>query len=272
MIKIVDIDGLFEEYISSFVKENIGKIKPEEIENEIPVLYEKFGKETLKELDGKTPETYYKDFSAEELVFALIEHIKSGVSVSDFLCEEITKKDTETLLLEKLESEENEEFTVYAMNILNDKKSLKALDKYLEIVEWDYPETVKEIATEFLCENAEKVKDKILSGWSEYSVKAKYYFCEVLSNTTDDERVLAILLEQFAIHADELPLYASYLAKFGDDKALPFLYTAIENEKLNYHEFEELRFAIESLGGTYDKKRDFTKDKLYKKIKGIEEN
>ena len=49
MIKIVDIDGLFEEYISSFVKENIGKIKPEEIENEIPVLYEKFGKETLKE-------------------------------------------------------------------------------------------------------------------------------------------------------------------------------------------------------------------------------
>ena len=69
MIKIVDIDGLFEEYISSFVKENIGKIKPEEIENEIPVLYEKFGKETLKELDGKTPETYYKDFSEEDLNF-----------------------------------------------------------------------------------------------------------------------------------------------------------------------------------------------------------
>ncbi len=271
MVKILDLDNLFEEYISDFVKQNIGKIKPEEIENQIPVLYEKFGGESLSELGGKTPTTYYKDFSAEELVNALITHIETGVSVSDYLCEAITEKDSEGVLLSKLESVENEEFTVYAMNILNDKKSLSALDKYLEIVEWDYPEPLKEIATEFLCENALKVKDKILERWGEYSINAKGYFCEILSNASGDERILALLLEQFALHPDEMPLYANYLAKFGDDKALPFLYTAIESEKINYHEFEELRFAIETLGGVYDKQRDFRKDKTYKKIKGIKE-
>ena len=39
-------------------------------------------------------------------------------------------------------------------------------------------------------------------------------------------------------------------------------------EDITYAEFEELRFAIETLGGEYDKKRDFSSDKTAKKIKG----
>ena len=45
--------------------------------------------------------------------------------------------------------------------------------------------------------------------------------------------------------------------------------TAIENEKISYADFEELRFAIEALGGSYDKIRDFKSDKSFKKIKGV---
>ena len=45
MIKILDLDKLFDKYIESYVYSNIGKIKPEEIENNIPVLYKKFGDE-----------------------------------------------------------------------------------------------------------------------------------------------------------------------------------------------------------------------------------
>ena len=43
MIKVIDTDKLFDDYISDYVYSNIGKIKPEEIENQMPVLYEKFG-------------------------------------------------------------------------------------------------------------------------------------------------------------------------------------------------------------------------------------
>ena len=62
MNKIIDIDALFDKYISDYVYGNIGKMKPEEIENKIPDLYVKFGDEKLKDLDGKTPNTFYKDF------------------------------------------------------------------------------------------------------------------------------------------------------------------------------------------------------------------
>ena len=54
-------------------------------------------------------------------------------------------------------------------------------------------------------------------------------------------------------------------------KSSDYIYVAqiahSEIEKINYFDFEELRFAIESLGGQYDKTRDFTADKVYKKIK-----
>ena len=39
-------------------------------------------------------------------------------------------------------------------------------------------------------------------------------------------------------------------------------------EKINYADFEELRFVIEALGGEYKGDKDFSADKIYKKIKG----
>ena len=48
MVKIIDVDVLFDKFISDFVYGNIGKVKPEEIENRIPELYVEFGNTSLK--------------------------------------------------------------------------------------------------------------------------------------------------------------------------------------------------------------------------------
>ena len=61
MVKVIDIDALFDEYIKEYVYSNIGKVKPEEIEDKIPQLYVQFGDTSLSQLDGKTPNTYIKD-------------------------------------------------------------------------------------------------------------------------------------------------------------------------------------------------------------------
>ena len=271
MIKVIDIDGLFDKYISDYVYSNVGKASPEEIENKIPELYEKFGDEALNELDGKTPNTYYAETPATELVNALKQHVEQGVPVSDFLCEALRDGDSETTLVKALSEEENEEFILYCMNILNDKGSKLAYNKYLNFILWDYSETIRELATELLGEMANLVKGRILSEFYEVDETKKACLTEILSKAGKDDKVFDILIEQFAIHQDEIPLYAGYLARYGDERALPFLLTAIENEKLSYSDFNELKFAIESLGGEYDKERDFTKDKVYKKIKGIED-
>ncbi|MBQ6922953.1 MAG: hypothetical protein IJQ66_07690, partial [Clostridia bacterium] len=133
MVKILDLDRLFDKYIEGYVYKNVGKIKPDEIENKIPVLYEEFGNAPQKDLDGKTPNEYYRTFPPEELLAALKEHIEKDVPVSDFLVEGITANcGSAKVVKEMLMNDENEYFTAYLMNILNDMNAEIPVARYLE--------------------------------------------------------------------------------------------------------------------------------------------
>ena len=269
MIKIIDLDRLFDKYIEKYVYENVGKVKPEEIENEIPVLYAKFGDETLSELDGATPNSYYRKFGAEGLLNTLKEHIERGVSVSDFLCEAITAdKDCEKAVKNELLKENPAEYTAYLMNFLADINGDIPIGRYLEFALFDYPEEIGELATEFLGKNADKAKSAVLTALSDAAEDKKSRLYEILSCVKErEDAVFDALVAGFFKHAGEIPLYSSFLARYGDERAIPFLSAAADGD-VNYADFEELRFAIEALGGEYKGKKDFSADKIYKKIKG----
>lgn len=269
MIKLVNIDRLFDKYIEKYVLESVGKIKPEEIENKIPVLYEEFGNVPQKELDGQTPNAYYRQFSSEELISALKSHIEKDVEISDFLIEAITANAGSVKPVKvALMAEENEQFTAYLMNILSDLKGDIPVERYIEFALYDYPENIGELATEALSENADRAKDKVLKCFDEAEDDKKDRLSEILANVKiKSDAVFDKLVYEFVKNKKKIPLYANFLAKYGDERAIPYLKTAIE-EKVNYQEFEELKFAIEVLGGEYTEKRDFTEDAIYKKIKG----
>lgn len=269
MLKIIDVDQLFDKYISDYVYSNIGKVKPEEIENKIPELYVEFGDAKLKELGGKTPSEYYASETGEELIKCLKAHLEKDVPVSDFLCEAITGNPlNEDALVGALKEDESEEFMLYVMNMLSDMGSKKCLKRYLEFILWDYSQVIRELATENLVAFAQDVKEDVLAQFKEVSDEKKECLTEILSNVKNDDRVFDILVAEFVRHGENVPVYANYLAKYGDERALPFLMTAIEKEKISYADFEELRFAIEALGGSYDKERDFSHDKTFRKIRG----
>lgn len=273
MIPTLDLDKLFDKYIEGYVYANVGKVKPEEIEDKIPVLYREFGDTSLKELQGKTPNSFYREYSAKELLDCLKEHIKKGVPVSDFLCEALTAAQNagETIASE-LKGEalkEGEEYCAYLLNIYSSSAKDFPAELFVELATGDYPESVCELATEFLCERTEEVKEPVIAAFSKTEGKARERLTEILSGVKGDERVFEILLSEFKAHGENLALYSSYLAKYGDERALPALYEAIKNDKIKYSDFEELRFAIEALGGMYDEPRDFTFDPTYKKICGV---
>ncbi|MBO4251110.1 MAG: hypothetical protein J5911_00420 [Clostridia bacterium] len=269
MIKIVDLDKAFDKYIEKFVLDNIGKVKPEEIEDKIPILYEEFGNAADKELDGKTPNEYYRAFTAEELLTALKTHIDGDVPVSDFLIEAITANEmSEKPVKTALMQEESEQFTAYLMNILTDLKAEIPVERYIEFALYDYPESIGELATEALKEDADSAKDKVLKCFDDAPEDKKERLTEILSGVKEkSDEVFDKLVAEFVKNKKKIPQYASYLAKYGDDRAIPVLKAAIEG-KVNYQEFEELKFAIECLGGEYTEKRDFTQDAIYKKVKG----
>jgi len=61
---------------------------------------------------------------------------------------------------------------------------------------------------------------------------------------------------------------AGYLASYGDERALPYLMKKIEDRSIGFVTFQELKYAIEALGGEYNEPRDFSSDKDYIAIEG----
>lgn len=276
MLKVIDVDKLFDKYISGYVYKNVGKIKPEEIEDNIPVMYEKFGIEPLEELDGFTPQEYYKRATARELFDCLKKHAEDKVPVPDFLFEAIIAdknnyRETVKELTAATAGELCEEYAVYLMNAVIAFNEGVPAGTYTDFILSDYPETIKELATETLAENADAAAEELVSAAENATGDAKERIAEVLSHVSKkrNDKIFDILVNAFIECGDKVSQYAGYLARYGDERAIPFLTAAIENEKISYADFEELRFAIEALGGEYDKKRDFTADKTYKKIKSV---
>ncbi|PWM71398.1 MAG: hypothetical protein DBX59_08850 [Bacillota bacterium] len=268
MIKYVDIDALFEKYMKERVMKNEEKLSYEEWENKIPELYEEFGRQSFAELDGKTPYSYYADATGAELVFALSEQIERGLSVSEYLCTAIVESDgAEKPLIALLDSGE-EEKVMYALNLLGDKNSDDAVPKYVELAAFGAEEEhIRELAAELLNGKCELCKETLLRLYGDVDEAGKALFCDVLSRCAPDERVYDVLLAAFKTHPAQVTLFSSFLARYGDERALSALYEAIERPNTDFGEFRELKFAIETLGGEYENKRDFSEDKIYKKLK-----
>lgn len=267
-MKYVDIDALFEKYLRERILKSAEKRSMEEWEDKIPELYAEFGAESFAELDGKTPDTYYDDVSGAELVGALCEQLEKGQSVSEYLCAAIVcRADAEEPLIALLDCGE-EEKTMYALNLLGEMSSDAAVPKCVELAAFgDGDEHVKELAAELLSAKCEVCKEQLLRLYGGVTNDAQALFCDVLSRCARDERIFQTLVDAFRTHPMQTTLYSSFLARYGDERALPALYGAIEKQGIDFAEFRELKFAIETLGGEYENKRDFSEDAIYRKLK-----
>ena len=272
MVEIFDADALFAAFAKQYVSDNMAGLSPEEIEDRIGELYEAFSVAPIPELGGKTLGEYYAAFSADELVDALAEHLEKDVDPPAALCETIAnKKGGEEKLLGLLD-EGGEEALLYAMNLLSDKGCRAGESRYLNFILWDYPEPVRELATELLSENPDGVTEDVIAAFSSARAEVKPNLCEILSRCPRDDRALAILVGEFTMNPTDVPMYAGFLSRYGDERALPYLIAAAENEKTDYVDYCELVSAIEALGGEWKKTRDFSNDKGYLAAKSAREN
>lgn len=257
-MKWIDFDGLFDEKLTQYMSENKDKHTEREWENVIPKLYKKFGDTKIAKI-GCTPKEYYARMSDTELVETLSGHLTEDVPVPEFLCAEIeTRGVTETLL--PLLKKDDVETASYVINLIGDDE--KAFDAYFDVlIQGRFTEDVRSDVTDILRLHADEVKARALRLYAEG--KAKGYTVEILSRVQEkSDEVYEILLKEFA-SADNVSVVAGYFASYGDERALPHLYKKIEDESIGFVEFQELKYAIEALGGEYNEPRDFSSDKDY---------
>ena len=240
------------------MSENKEKHSEKKWESIIPKLYQKFGDTHIAKI-GCTPKEYYARMSDTELVETLSAHLAKEVPVPEFLCNEIENRgEVETLL--PLLSSDDAQTVSYAINLIGEDS--RAFDIYFSILEENrLDEDVRSDLADILRVHADEVKARALEIYRKG--KAKTYMLEILSRVRErSEEVYGLLVSEFNA-ADDCSLCAGYLAAYGDENALPILLRRIEDRSIGFVEFQELKYAIEALGGEYNEPRDFSNDKDY---------
>ena len=272
----INFDQKFEQYMGVWMKNNAAKYKNnmDILEGMMPDVYMEFLAKPATWLGGKAPQDYFSQYSdAAQLVDWLCEYEHTGVPVPDLLLDRIGELGdaAEAPLLALLDDVRAPDAAVMtAISLLREIESTAPMQRYIErIAALEEPSERADMYAESLQSMGEAVVAPILAALSAAGETGRDIFADILSNFPGEEATFRLLMERFERCEDRRALFASYLAKFGDDRALPALRRAAEDPQVNYLDFVEISSAIEALGGERPAEREFAGDPYYESLKHV---
>lgn len=275
-MKCINFDRAFERYMAEWIKENSEKYKDDMdvIEDMMPDVYLEFLKKPADFLDGVAPQDYFEQFdNADMLVNWLCDYIAQGVPVPDLLLERVTAlgKPAEKSLLALITRDDlPEETQMTAISLLREMESKAPMQRYIDfIASLEEPSDKGDLCAEALMSMGESVVEPILAALSGAGQTGRDIFADVLSNYPGDERIYELMIERFVTRDERRALFASYLAKLGDERAIPMLKEAAQSPDINYLDYVEVVNAIEALGGERPPEREFSGDPYYESLRQV---
>lgn len=275
-MKCINFDRAFERYMAEWIKENSEKYKDDMdvIEDMMPDVYLEFLKKPADFLDGVAPQDYFEQFdNADMLVNWLCDYIAQGVPVPDLLLERVTAlgNPAEKSLLALVACDDlPEETQMTAISLLREMESKAPMQRYIDyIASLEEPSDKGDLCAEALMSMGESVVEPILATLSGAGQTGRDIFADVLSNYPGDERIYELMIERFVTRDERRALFASYLAKLGDERAIPMLKEAAQSPDINYLDYVEVVNAIEALGGERPPEREFSGDPYYESLRQV---
>ena len=275
-MKCINFDRAFERYMAEWMKENSEKYKDDMdvIEDMMPDVYLEFLKKQADFLDGIAPQDYFEQFdNADMLVSWLCDYIAQGVPVPDLLLERVTALGDpaeKSLLALVARDDLPEETQMTAISLLREMESKAPMQRYVDyIASLEEPSDKGDLCAEALMSMGESVVEPILAALSGAGQTGRDIFADVLSNYPGDERIYELMIERFVTRDERRALFASYLAKLGDERAIPMLKEAAQSPDINYLEYVEVVNAIEALGGERPPEREFSGDPYYESLRQV---
>lgn len=276
MRECIDFDGHFADYTSDWMKKHTKDYRNyDEMEADMPRIYNNFLNTPAPWLQGITPGAYFTQFEdPKDLVDWLCDYCRNGVPIPDTLQDQImfVGIPCEKRLVALLKDEDApEDARMTAIGLLREMESDKPKMTYIN---WQ----LNRKENDELCDNA--LESLVLMGNAvvqpilEVLPKANKFgqegLLDVLTNFPATDQVFKLALRLFRENPDRQALFAGYLGKIGDDRALPDLIEAAKNDDVAYLDYIELRCAIEQLGGTCPE-HDFTSDPDYEALNRLGE-
>ena len=275
-MKCINFDRAFERYMAEWMKENSEKYKDDMdvIEDMMPDVYLEFLKKPADFLDGIAPQDYFEQFdNADMLVNWLCDYIAQGVPVPDLLLERVTALGDpaeKSLLALVARDDLPEETQMTAISLLREMESKAPMQRYVDyIASLEEPSDKGDLCAEALMSMGGSVVEPILAALSGAGQTGRDIFADVLSNYPSDERIYELMIERFVTRDERRALFASYLAKLGDERAIPMLKEAAQSPDINYLDYVEVVNAIEALGGERPPEREFSGDPYYESLRQV---
>ena len=276
MKKCIDFDSRFADFTSRWMKEHGKEYRNfDAMEADMPRVYMTFLNTPARWLDGVTPGAYFTQFEdPKDLVDWMVDYVRKGVPLPDLLLDQIQAvgKPCEKRLVALLKDESApEEARMTAIGLLREMESTQPKMLYID---WQMNRPDRDD----LCDNAlESLKSMgacvvqpLLEALPRANDAGQEAMLDVLADYPGNEQVFQLALRLFRENRQRRALFASYLGKLGDDRALPALIEAAEDEKTGYIDFIELRNAIEMLGGVAPD-REFDNDPDYDALHGMDQ-
>lgn len=275
-MKCINFDRAFERYMAEWIKKNSEKYKDDMdvIEDMMPDVYLEFLKKPADFLNGVAPQDYFEQFdNADMLVNWLCDYIAQGVPVPDLLLERVTALGNpaeKSLLALVARDDLPEETQMTAISLLREMESKAPMQRYIDyIASLEEPSDKGDLCAEALMSMGESVVEPILATLSVAGQTGRDIFADVLSNYPGDERIYELMIERFVTRDERRALFASYLAKLGDERAIPMLKEAAQSPDINYLDYVEVVNAIEALGGERPPEREFSGDPYYESLRQV---
>lgn len=274
-MKPIDFDARFSEALNRWMEENQTKYRnADEMEAALPEVYEQFLETPADWLDGKAPgHAFDEEEHTGELLSLLTRYIEEDIPVPDPLLERIQVLGDEDALMALLTDEAAPcEARMLMIELLRQLDSTAPMVEYIRWqVDRSQEDDLLDNALESLREMGSAVTGPAKIAFRAADDTGKEALLDVLCDYPDDQEVFDFALRQFKTTQDKRALYAGYLAKLDDDRALEALLDVAESDDVSYIDFIEIRSAIERLGSEAPI-RDFSSDPTYKAVHRLQQD
>lgn len=272
----VNFDEHFAAFTSEWMKEHRQEYRTfDDMEEDIPRIYMAFLNTRASWLGSVTPGSYFTQFEDPKvLVDWMNQYCTEGIPIPEPLMEQIVfvGKPCEKRLVELLKDDESsDEAKMTAVGLLRDLDSVQPKMLYIGWqLDRNDEDDLKDNALESLIGMGESVVQPILQQIGNANEAGKEALLEVLSHFPGNEQIFRLMMDAFMNQPQKQALFAGYLAKLGDVRAIPALTEAAKQPDVPYLTFIEIRNAIETLGGECPE-REYEDDPEYEALRGLDQ-
>ena len=272
-MKIYDFDEKFYDYARAWVAMRPG-LTERQIEDSYNEMMINWLNAPATWLNGEKPGEYFNRYSEEkDLIKLLEEYDKRSIGLPEPLYSRIVAVgDTCVAALTRIagDPDKKESLRGTAIALLRDIGTDAPRQLFIDMVaSCKEPDELSNMAAEALAAGSAEVVGPLLERYDAAPELAQSLILEICVNFPGDERVFAHLTDKLRNRPEQRALYASYLGKLGDARAIEVMRPFLQAQDVGYLDYIELRNAIEQLGGDPGEERAFYGDPDFEAMRGM---